>query len=147
VIGCQYSHPSQLRYESLAETSYNIFTFYFDEAIKCVELKNIRSQFKKYALESDVPQSYIEYFIKNFKWGLSGGILSKLLFLRLNKPILLQISLVSNPSLFKLFHIHMHSLYFIKNFKWAWWLEEDEMKRSMVGEIRETTEISSILDL
>jgi hypothetical protein len=96
-IGCQYGHPSQLRHECVTETSHSIFTFYFDEAIKCVELKNIRSQFKKYALESDVPQSYIEYFIKNFKW--------------------------------------------------AWWLEEDEMKRSMVEEIRETTEISSILDL
>ena len=96
-IGCQYGHPSQVRRECVTETSHSIFTFYFDEAIKCVELKNIRSQFKKYALESDVPQSYIEYFIKNFKW--------------------------------------------------AWWLEEDEMKRSMVGEIRETTEISSILDL
>ena len=46
---------------------------------------------------------------------LSGGILSKLLFLRLNKPILLQISLVSNPSLFKLFHIHMHSLYILSS--------------------------------
>jgi hypothetical protein len=24
---------------------------------------------------------------------------------------------------------------FIKNFKWAWWLEEDEMKRSMAEEM------------
>jgi hypothetical protein len=96
-IGCQYSHPSQLRYESLTETSYNIFTFYFDEAIKCVELKNIHCQFEKYALESDVPKSYIEDFIKNFKW--------------------------------------------------AWWLEEDEMKRSMVEEIRDSVEILSMLDL
>ena len=51
-IGCQYGHPSQLRHECVTETSHSIFTFYFDEAIKCVELKNIRSQFKKYALES-----------------------------------------------------------------------------------------------
>ena len=58
-IGCQYSNPSQLRHECVMETSHNIFTFYFDEAIKCVELKNIGSQFKKYALESDVPKSYI----------------------------------------------------------------------------------------
>jgi hypothetical protein len=36
---------------------------------------------------------------------------------------------------------------FIKNFKWAWWLEEDEMKRSMVEEIRDSVEILSILDL
>jgi hypothetical protein len=96
-IGCQYSHPSQLRHECVTETSHNIFTSYFDEAIKCVELKNIGSQFKKYALESDVPKSYIEDFIKNFKW--------------------------------------------------AWWLEEDEMKRSMVEEIRDSVEILSMLDL
>jgi hypothetical protein len=96
-IGCQYSHPSQLRYESLAETSYNIFTFYFDEAIKCVELKNIRSHFKKYALESDVPKSYIEDFKKTFKW--------------------------------------------------AWWIEEDEIRRSVVEEIRETSELLSKLNM
>ena len=89
--------PVKFAGECVTETSHSIFTFYFDEAIKCVELKNIRSQFKKYALESDVPQSYIEYFIKNFKW--------------------------------------------------AWWLEEDEMKRSMVEEIRETSEMLSILDM
>ena len=55
-------------YEFVTETSHSICTFYFDEAIKCVELKNIHSQFEKYALESDVPKSYIEDFIKNFKW-------------------------------------------------------------------------------
>jgi hypothetical protein len=32
----------------------------------------------------------------------------------------------------------------IKKFKWAWWLEEDEMKRSMAEEMRETSEILSI---
>jgi len=96
-IGCQYGHPSQLRHECLTETSHNIFTFYFDEAMKCVELKNIHSQFKKYALESDVLKSYIEDFLYIFKW--------------------------------------------------AWWLEEDEIRRSMVEEIRETSEILSILDL
>ena len=67
-IGCQYGHPNQLRHEFVTETSHNICTFYFDEAIKCVELKNIRSQFKKYALESDVLKSYIEDFKMNFKW-------------------------------------------------------------------------------
>ena len=67
-IGCHYGHPSQLHHGCVTETSHSIFTFYFDEAIKCVELKNIRSQFKKYVLESDVPKSYIEDFIKNFKW-------------------------------------------------------------------------------
>lgn len=96
-IGCQYGHPSQLRHDCLTETSHNIFTFYFDEAIKCVELKNIRSQFKKYALESDVQKPYIEDFLNNFKW--------------------------------------------------AWWLEEDEIRRSMVEEIRETSELLSILDM
>jgi hypothetical protein len=35
----------------------------------------------------------------------------------------------------------------IKKFKWDWWLEEDEMKRSMAEEMRETSEILSILDL
>jgi len=52
-------------------------------------LKNIRSQFKKYALESNVPKSYIEDFIKNFKW--------------------------------------------------AWWIEEDEIRCSMVEETRGTS--------
>jgi predicted DNA-binding protein with PD1-like motif len=33
------------------------------------------------------------------------------------------------------------------DFKWAWWLEEDEMKRYMAEEMRETSEILSILDL
>ena len=46
-IGCQHIHPSQLCHECVTETSHSIFTFYFDEAIKCVELKNIGSQFKK----------------------------------------------------------------------------------------------------
>ena len=59
-IGCQNGHPSQLRHECLTETSHNIFTFYFDEAIKCVELKNIRSQFKKYALESRGPNEQLD---------------------------------------------------------------------------------------
>jgi hypothetical protein len=96
-ISCQYGHPSQLYHECLTEISHNIFTFYFDEAIKCAELKNIRSQFKKYALESDVPKPYIEDFLNNFKW--------------------------------------------------AWWLEEDEIRRSMVEEVRETSELLSILDM
>ena len=93
-IGCQYGHPSQLHHGCVTETSHNIFTFYFDEAIQCVELKNIRSHFKKYALESDVPKSYIEDFKKNFKW--------------------------------------------------AWWIEEDEISRSVVEEIRETSELLSL---
>ena len=35
-IGCQYSHPSQLRHECVTETSHNIFTFYFDEGLKVI---------------------------------------------------------------------------------------------------------------
>ena len=54
--------------KNVSETSHNIFTFYFEEAIKCAELKNIRSQFEKYALESDVPKPYIEDFLSNFRW-------------------------------------------------------------------------------
>lgn len=96
-IGCQYGHLSQLRHECLTETSHNIFAFYFDEAIKCVELKNIRSQFQKYALQSDVAKPHVEEFINNFKW--------------------------------------------------AWWLENDELKRSMIEQIRDSVEILSILDM
>lgn len=96
-IGCQYGHPSQLHHECLTETSHNIFTFYIDEAMNCVELKNSRSQFGKYALQSDVSKPYIEEFINNFKW--------------------------------------------------AWWLENDEVKRFMIEQIRDSVEILSILDM
>ena len=96
-IGCQYGHPIQLHHECLTETSHNIFTFYIDEAMNCVELKNSRSQFGKYALQSDVSKPYIEEFINNFKW--------------------------------------------------AWWLENDEVKRFMIEQIRDSVEILSILDM
>jgi hypothetical protein len=71
---------------------------------------------------------------------LSGDIISVLPYLWPNKPVLLKISLESDVP-------KPYIEDFLSNFRWVWWLEEDKIRRSMVEEIRETSELLSILPI
>lgn len=67
-IGCQYNHLSQHYHDCLSTSTYHIFLYHFEEAVKKVNYESIPEIFYNCLKSTGIPLLFVEKFSNSFDW-------------------------------------------------------------------------------